>query len=329
MQSIHPILLKGGFVTETKPVADVLALLRAHIEQGEECMVCYAPPRAGKSSLIRCLEQRFRGEGLHVVLSAMVQENPEERPDIALLRSLLEEVPATRRFPVLNAKLAVLNHMRNACDQLGTPRVVIVLDEAQHLEVGELAALKEIADKASRFGISVFVLLIGQPLIVTAAARFKLISRHDLVDRFFTVTHRMPGLVRGTTENFLQKYDDTKWPENSNVSFVAHFAPGLWNRGWRATQLAAPMWHEFNVLAAELGHDLARLEIGVKYVAKAMRTTLLQLQKSPNLLAESQFIRAMVRKSNYKESSQVVGDAERDAWSAFKASPRPRRQKAR
>ncbi|MEP7301250.1 MAG: hypothetical protein ABI699_06955, partial [Caldimonas sp.] len=134
--------------------------------------------------------------------------------------------------------------------------------------------------------------------------------------------YRFRGLRASEFRDVLAHYDEAEWPPGSGLTYSAHFAPDLWQQGWRLQDQAGHFVSAFTELARQLGGGV---EVGMKYLVTAVRRLLLMLRDEPERANRiSDAVSACVQKSGLAESRRLVGDAERAVSHHEPAGRRPR-----
>lgn len=313
MLDLHPVLRQRGFTIKAPPLREFVSEFSKLLSYGELSMVCFGPPRCGKSTASAFLRNRLEETGQAVVLWAHIERDVRQKKGTDRLWQDLCRGQNDALDPLINRPYYTLvNRTRVLADKLGTPKVLIALDEGQNLTDELYFALKKLVDDLIEYGLSPFVLQMAQPEILSRAERLKHRLFHDLVDRFLTRMYRFRGLRLDEFDEVLRHYDNACWPEGSSTSYVAHFAPNLWRAGWRMEQQVPAFVAAFTALATELGKDSS--DIGMKFVTTAVRGLLNALAQNE---AASETIQPLVhdcvRSCGYIEAARQVGDAEHAA----------------
>lgn len=313
MHKTHPLQVARGSRTATPPLQEVLAVLDAVLETAELGMVLTAPTRFGKSSFIDELEARFSKSKSTVVMRSTMTTGHTKNWENQFYRRLRgEEEGVESLFPQQSPKKALLRHIENECDQLGTAEMMFALDEAQNLSLGQLDVLKELSESLLKMGYKPFTLLVGQPELLRLRDWLRSALRADIIQRFMLRTASLRGMKSAEDISALLRHtDNAVWPEKSGKTYTAHFAPGAWALGWRIEQEAEGLWLAFLLHATKLGVG-ADLEIGTQFVAQAQLSLLQAVGDAPArvrarqpLPAGSELLMSAVESSGFAESLRL------------------------
>lgn len=318
MKDRHPVLRERGFIAMTAPLEEFCDVVNDHVRHLESSLVAIGTQRTGKTTALLHLERTLRASrqaaffGAHTI-NARQQRWLEPR----FWRSFLERSPSESSFRVKSNYDALTGAIRAACDRIGSPRVVIALDEAQKLSLEMYDLLKQLNEALFEFDLQPFFLLMAQPDITVCIDDLRVMLRHDFVDRFLSSAYRFRGTKEGELAQLLRHYDTTTWPAESTLTYTAHFAPRLWQMGWRLEHEAQPLWSAFVTLASSIGVATNDLEMGTKYLVKAVRTILMALEEGASDRVDHKLLYRAAQSSGYAQVRQVVGDAEAAAKQAL------------
>lgn len=311
-RQMHPLQVSRASRTTTLPLEEALRSLNSVLQTAELGMVVTAPTRFGKSAFIDEVEARFKKAKSGVVMrSTMTAGNDGPNWENKFHRRLRgEEEGEESVFPHQSPKMALLRHIENECDKVGSALVVFPLDEAQNLSAAQLDALKTLSENLLNIGLKPFFLLVGQPELLRLRNWLREHSRYDIVQRFMLQTCVLRGMRSAEdVSGLLRHTDKAVWPAGSTRTYTAHFAPVAWSRGWRIEREADRLWRAFVKHAGRLGVSPESVEVGTQFVAQAQlallqavgaeRTdgdTLRPMQPSEEML------RLAVEKSGFRES---------------------------
>lgn len=311
MLGTHPLQVARGSRTTTPPLEEALAALDSVLQTAELGMVLTAPTRFGKSAFIDEVEARFKKARGGVVLRSTMTTGHAGAWENRFYRRLRgEEEGEESAFPQQNPKTALLRHIENECDKVGSSVVVFALDEAQNLSLPQLDVLKVLSENLLNMGHKPFALLVGQPELLRLRDWLREHLRQDIVQRFMLRTDVLRGMR--TVEDvraLLQHTDRATWPEGSTRTYTCHFAPAAWAQGWRIEQEAERLWRAFVLHAQKLGLG-ERPEIGTQFVAQA-QLSLLQAADTAGTVADgsrwllrldAEQVKTAVENSGFRES---------------------------
>lgn len=126
-------------------------------------------------------------------------------------------------------------------------RLIMVIDDAQHLSDIEYDWLMDIENALDQHAISLTVVLVGQPELAVKREVYDKAGKRQIIGRFMIHVHEFHG-IRSSAEmrEVLNGYDmGTEYPEGSGTSYTQYFAPTAWERGWRLADIADDLWLAF------------------------------------------------------------------------------------
>lgn len=270
----HPVLSPLGVTFKTPPLVEFLKEFMRLVSIGEVSMAVEGLPRTGKTTAKRFVEMQLTANKKMVVYTATLQRGGGKKG--SFWRDLLRKHSASQALSTNLPYDALFNDILASADRASTQNVLIIIDEAQNLTVQKLSALKKLTDELREHNLAPFTLLFVQG---DSKALLATLNRHgyfDLVDRFLSRRFRFRGLLRQEVAEFLRFYDEAVWPPGSGVSYAQHFAPELWQRGWRLSSMA----DEF-VAAFSKHLVMGEAEIRTKFLAMAARTVLVDIKGQP------------------------------------------------
>lgn len=313
----HPVLRERGFAIETPPLKELIEAVQRCVGAAENSLCAYGQPRCGKSTGAQYLAALLQADGA-TVLSIQIEgrESRKQTDRWEFWDQLLTAANIERHaHSSADARKLLLHQLAVIADRSKNRRIFFIFNEAQNLTIQHLMLLKHLTDELITFRYAPFVLLSGQPDIQNRVdeLRQKATSYHDLIDRFFTQWHRWRGLTTDEIGGVLAAYDSLVFPESSNVSYTAHFAPKLWQEGWRLASEAPALAKEFQ--SRYLGLKQGSLkELNIKYLVASVRWLLtgLQAQEGRGLRPlPASLIPSCVKCSGADESWRIVGETSR------------------
>ena len=309
-------------------------MLNTVLQTAELGMVLTAPTRFGKSAFIDEVAERFKQHRSAVVLRSTMTTSHAKGWENRFYRRLRgEEEGVESLFPQQNPKTALLRHVQNECDKVGSPVVVFALDEAQNLSIPQLDVLKELSENLLNIGHKPFMLLVGQPELLRLRDWLREHLRQDIVQRFMLRATVLRGMNSAADVQVLLRHTDSAvWPENSGRTYTAHFAPAAWARGWRIEWEAEGLWLAFLHHAIKLGVG-SKPDIGTQFVAQAQLALLQAVGVDPAhdvrrpMAPNSSKMKSAVESSGFAESLTLgAKPAEPDDKADAKATRRWLRQ---
>lgn len=310
-QERHPVLSHAGLVFKVPPLVEFMEEFLNLLNRGELSMVCYAPPRFGKSTARRYIQTALSSSKSMVVVTAIIERDVHNKDSRSRLwRDLLRGKDMAANLLSTSPYDTLFNKLVVEADMLQTDSVLVLLDEAQNLSVEKLAALKKLIDELIDHGLSPFVLLIAQPEIMLRSRRLRECNLADLVDRFFTQVYRFRGVSLKEFPEVLGMYDSTDWPLKSGESYTAYFLPEAWKQTWKLKNQSSTFESAFMALHKSLG--IKSEEVGMKYLVTAVRNFLLAIQADgvPTPTKVAELVQQCVARSGLVQAYQRVGNVE-------------------
>jgi hypothetical protein len=151
-----------------------------------------------------------------------------------------------RDLAVLRNRL--FNHLAQHASAQSAKRLVIIIDEAQHLSRDDYGALVFIFNELERRRLRPFVLLVGQPELSQIADQWLTQDAQQMVGRFSTRIHDYLGIHLDDLEKVLAGFDDEQGGPEATAAFRT--APAAYAEGWRVQHLAPQMRQAVKMLAA-------------------------------------------------------------------------------
>ncbi len=230
----HPIetaeyLLSTPAIEES--IGDIVKWIRNRFTGG----MVVGPQRFGKSHLIDyCLIELSRYiPGISIkVAECSTYRFPAE---LAFLEEMLHDlghVLATVSS-CSKGRIRIVSFLNSEATSSGTRRIVLFFDEAQNLHEHHYRILMGFHNRLRRLGISLTVILVGQPSLRAQKSSFVGQDKKEIVARFMTHVNDFHG-IRTQKElcECLESYDEhSEFPEGSKQSFTAHYYPVAFRNG--------------------------------------------------------------------------------------------------
>lgn len=153
--------------------------------------------------------------------------------------------------------IRLINTLITRCDAMGTKMVLVVMDEANRLERESWEHLVTIDNELTIRGYTLFVVSLFQDNFTSAFNETinKLSVSPQVKARFLTRYHVMHG-IRGPSDIhvFMHRLEEeTEFPPKSGISYPRHFAPELYERGWRIAPSSPRLWERGNLALLAAG----------------------------------------------------------------------------
>lgn len=313
----HPLMLPvGGYALPTPPVVAALTQIISSIMAGTPGIAWVAVPQFGKTTAIRVIKEKIR-EALNGTPVVVHIARRHAKPDEAqFYRELLEAsemtVPPGRvaadRFDRLWKGWWTRVLTRRS------KRIVLIVDEAQKLSEAEYSWLIDVANILAKQGVSLCVVLFGQPELLSLRQTFSQVGRTDILGRFMVRVHTFEGLktAEQLAEVMLALDDEvlSEYPLRSGCACTQFFAPRAFAAGWRLHHYAIELWAAFQRCAADAGQDLTAnsMQVAMAWVRIALVYVLQQIMlvDDAKLVLPENLWRNAAERSGYQASLGVL-----------------------
>lgn len=306
MNDQHPLTFENGARLDTPPLAELNGALSKFAFQGVVCLLVYGMPRTGKSTASKVVAERVEGQKAAVVYSAVIKT--QKGTFGTLVQSWQLSRGGQMRFPSLKPENAFVRQVMADCDEMGTKRVWVLVDESQYLSYEQLIGLKGTLTELAGRGLAPFAVLFGQPEMLAKPRLFKSAGDASLVHRFVSHKYRMRGLTRKEYLPVLNLYDVTQWPDNG-PSYTEYFAPQHWAKGWRMTNLEPHLLKAFSAVALAKGQNPD--DLPVAYFMEAATSVLQELdEQQPDAAKLALMVEIAVNATGLADTYDFLGDLE-------------------
>jgi hypothetical protein len=298
----HPLILRK-YRIPTPSIAELRELI-------EECLFLYITgamiegrPRCGKSYAIEFMRGDLAARHPKMSVYRIRVKKAEAPSENAFFSALLYAINHAASEGSSRAALRgrLIHKIRQVAETNGDHRVVLFVDEAQHLREIEYEWLRDIHDDLETHELRLFVFLVGQPQLIAQKSAFQAQGKEQIVSRFMIEELHFQGLTSAEQcASCLSAYDRGEYPPNSGWSYTRFFLPRAHAAGLRLEKEAPPLWDAFEDahISAHLSGDL---EIPMKYFTTAIEAAMqLSLQQDANTFKfTDEFWARMVGKSRY------------------------------
>lgn len=229
--------LLDGSVVWTPPIE---ALAKAIVEQmrGDlPGLIVTGLPRTGKSSACRYIIAAL-AEVLGYPVACIRWRIPKDHGKDS--NEFIEEcasqsgVQIGKKSKKVEKRKRLIQHLEEQARMTGTHRIVLLIDEAQNLLESEYTQILHIYDLLEWNGLRPFVVLMGEPGLLTVQAEWVPGEAEKAVSRFATRRHYFHPVLAADFEAVLEGFDSDK-PEES-AAYRTH--QGLYAEGFRVKHLA-------------------------------------------------------------------------------------------
>jgi len=132
--------------------------------------------------------------------------------------------------------------------------LVIILDEAQKMELSYYEYLADFHNDIVAAGFSPLFVLVGQPELIHVRSSLRTAKKNQIIGRFMLCDHHFHGLTNlDAIAAALHAYDDqTEYPDGSKCSFSKFFFPVAFEAGWRLMDEATHLKKAFDDCSLEI-----------------------------------------------------------------------------
>lgn len=271
----HPLIMRKYRI----PTPSIAALR----ELVDECLFLYITggmiegrPRSGKSYAIEFMRSDLavRHPKMSVYrIRAKKADAPRESAFFsALLYAINHAAPEGSSRAALRGRL--IHKIRQVAETNDDHRVVLFVDEAQHLREIEYEWLRDIHDDLETHELRLFVFLVGQPQLISQKSAFQAQGKEQIVSRFMIEELHFQGITSAEQcASCLSAYDRGEYPPNSGWSYTRFFLPRAHSAGLRMAHEAASLWDAFEDAQIE-AHLPGDVEIPMKYFTAAIEAAM-------------------------------------------------------
>jgi hypothetical protein len=216
------------------------------IESGHTGGVVYAPTRTGKTRTILLLVDElrsFEGRRGPVESSTLSVGAPNRRvlSEGSFWDWLLQEVTHIQagKGTVIDKRHAVYEFMKGIARKSATGRLVLLIDEAQVLDLAELGWFADLFNGLERDGFEMILFLVGSYHLSSWKEELAGTKNEHIRARFFAKEHRLKGLT--TNSDFrrcLRRFDVDKVHPGAESTITQYFQPKWFESGGRLEERA-------------------------------------------------------------------------------------------
>ena len=298
----HP-LQRRTYRVPTPSIAAVRALI-------DECLflfitgaLIHGRPRMGKSYAIefvwRDLQRRYPALSIYKIRCTRSQVPSESNFFAILLHAAKHPAQAGASKSALRGRL--VHKLRQVADALGDERIVLFIDEAQHLREIEYEWLRDLHDELENNGLRLFVFLVGQTQLLAQKSALQAQDKEQIVARFMVEELAFRGIATpAECAAVIGAYDQGEYPAGSGWSYTRFCVPRAYAAGLRLAESGARLWQAFEDAHITAGID-GPVEIPMKYFTAAIEAALLSSvdHDAETLQFDAAFWAQMVERSRY------------------------------
>lgn len=285
--------------------------IKAVIDLVYECLfmflggaLIHGRPRIGKSCAIDFVLTNLQAKQPTLSAFKMRCMRPQTPSESTFFASLLAAIrhPAEPSASKSSLRTRIVQRLRQVTDALSDNKVVLFIDEAQHLREIEYEWLRDLHDDLEHNDVRLFTFLIGQHQLLAQKAALQAQDKEQIVARFMVEELAFKGLAsEAECAAVLGAYDTSgEYPAGSGWCYTRFFVPRAYSAGLRLAESAPRVWRAFE--DAHFGAQLdGAPEIPMKYFTAAVEAALLTSvdTDSSTLTFPASFWSAMVERSRY------------------------------
>lgn len=169
------------------------------------------------------------------------------------------------------------------------PRVVLIIDEAEWLELSHYNLLINITNELDTARVRLIVFPVGHTELGDTVTRYQALGRNHITGRFMSGVFEFRG-VESADElaHIFRQYDERLfYPRDSGISFTRAFAGDRFSQGFRLAHLANGAWSAMEA-KRERAMRPGKLSVGMQTVTLLANELLLRLagQLEPPFIVE-------------------------------------------
>jgi hypothetical protein len=272
----HPVG-KKKYRIPTPSIADFHHLLSRCLMLRISGAIVYARTRVGKTCAIQFLESLLQEQMPSLpVLRMRCQHKriPSETAFFSNLLTMARHKASSGRDPT-KLRHRLTERLLEIADEAQGDRILVFLDEAQHLSATDFEWLRDAHDELDAAGVSPVIMFVGQPALRAKKSLFQRDGEEQIVARFMTEELPFHG-VRNAADcaTCLDGYDKQEYLDGSGWNHTRFFFPRAHLAGLRLAIEGSALWNAFDYAhkSAQLSGDL---EIPMEYFTRAVHYVLL------------------------------------------------------
>ncbi|GAB3758913.1 hypothetical protein GCM10028796_05300 [Ramlibacter monticola] len=194
---------------------------------------------------------------------------------------------------IAQLKRRLYDHLEGIAMKAGTHRLLLVMDEAQVLNLTHYLVLKGICIQLVKRKLMPFVLLVGHPELSDVSTGFVETSAVHLLARFFCREHWFRGVAKEDFSTVLPGFDEPD--QDDGTCSVQREFPTAWNAGFRVAGLASSYIKAIEAIESKQ-QVKGGLRLPMEYMRISLAVLLQQCQESgkdPGKLEASDVLEAI------------------------------------
>ncbi len=259
---------------------DVFAFMGRVIALGHPGGVIYAPTRTGKTRLLMMSVERAQSvkglrnnsfESKTLAIDATDRLVLSEGGFWTWLLGQVGHREALSRCGPANKRHLAVEYFKGLANTIPSGRVVLFVDEAQHLTLVELGWFADLFNALDKAGFKLVLFLVGSYHLQKWNIELQGKAHAHIRSRFFSQEHPLRGLANlDDFRRCLHRYDADTEPFGGPETFTSHFQSAWHAQGGRLADHAGVLRQAFG----EACERLRGFEVPMAYFALAVRTLL-------------------------------------------------------
>ncbi|WP_230960303.1 ATP-binding protein [Burkholderia territorii] len=274
------------YAVYTPPMHEMIAQIGEWIDQQRPGGYLWGASRLGKSRCVQYFLARVLSERFEIVLPLIVWIRPadSQASEAGFWQMLLH----ASRFALIDSMKSVkrtigrqlcLQRFISIAEWARRNYVILLIDEAQSMTLREWQWLMGLQNDLDHMGYLLSVFSIGSHQLNYKYDYFANTGNAHVSARFMAAHEQFHGLRSRDELNYvLNGYDiDSRWPEDSDISFLEYFAPECFARGRRLVDCSDVLWRTMQELSPVNARRFG--EFPMQHVARTVEGTLFELAR--------------------------------------------------
>jgi hypothetical protein len=228
-----------------------------------------------------------------------------------LLASKFEFVDPTKAIKRLEAAYLCKNRFITIANNAQRNYVVLLIDEAHDMTLREWKWLVGLQNDLDDDGYLLSVISIGTHQLGHQYEYMASTGNAHIAARFLSTHEQFHGLRSADEiEYVLNGYDiDSEWPNGSNKSFLAYFAPQDFAAGRRLSESASLLWTALTELAPSSAKQYA--EFPMQHIAMTVELVLFRLARGEEWETVTSYDNWLnsLAKTNFSDHMRIISTA--------------------
>lgn len=307
LRTNHPVITKNYLII-TPVIRAVYLIIRERVYMRSTGTFMYASPRMGKTTCVKAIKILLEAEFPHIFVMSFIAER-RKKLEASMLIDILQSdklsVPKRANYKELQTKLLI--HIQSKLVMLNGHQFVLMIDEMQNLDDGELTTLATIHNRLETLDIRMTTLGFGQPEILDIRSSLMASNQSFLIARFLCEPIPFVGCASiDALVEILNAYDEElHYPEGSDLNYTRFFIPKAYEAGCRLVTYAKPIWAELTKAAKGLDANTIPME----HLTHTIEALLVMGQErdAPTFKFSTKQINAAVNASNLHNFADLLG----------------------